>query len=634
MRFILPILLYFFATTWALSQPPMAVKVYQKGIENLKNRNFEYALKYFEKAVKIYPSYANAHFQLGILYRNYIQNQPLAHKHFKAVIMADSNYANPMAFRMLAELCLEQGKYENALWACNKYLQFPNEPTHLVRKAEIMKRHCEFSLANMHKSTLYRPEPLPPPINQKRKQYFPVLTADEAQLVYTVRDKNKQMEFEDIYVAEKKDNEWHTPVPISEKINSPYRNEGTCSISGDGKTLVFTICNPSPTHKTDCDLYLSYKINNEWQLPQNMGTKVNSVAWDSQPSLSPDGKTLYFSSKRAGGMGEEDIWVTYADENGYWSEPVNCGDIINTPGREVAPFLHANLQTLFFASDYHPGFGSFDLFYSTIDSLGNWNTPINMGYGINNHLEQTSIYLTPKGDKAYFSAEDTAKGTNNYYLYHYLLPENPYIKLKSTYAKGVIIDSLSRQPIGAQIELINLNTGKKTTVTQSDAVTGEYMIVLNEHTEYALFVSKKGYLYKSYRFDFVNEKNFNPIKLNLSLMPIQQGSRFLLENIYFNTGEHKLESKSYSELQRLINFLNENHTVKVEISGHTDNVGLKSQNLELSVRRAESVVDYLIEWGIDSQRITYKGYGDTQPIAPNNMEENRKYNRRIECKIL
>ncbi len=366
-----------------------------------------------------------------------------------------------------------------------------------------------------------------------------------------------------------------------------------------------------------------------------MGATINSPYWDSQPTLSPDGKIMYFSSRRPGGYGEEDIWVARADENFHWSNPENAGDLINTPGREVAPFIHPSMSTLYFSSDAHPGFGSFDLFVCYRDSMSNWTVPKNLGYPINTFLEESSIFITADGKKAYFSAEaKTQKNTEGYFLYEFDLPKEAAIQQKSTYAKGTIYDAFSHLPMDANIELINLKTGKIESILKSDKINGEYLVVLNENSSYALFVIKEGYLYKSHTFDFETEKTFDPVTLDVHLEPIKKGALITLNNIFFETGKYKLEKKSFSELDRLINFLNQNQSLIVEISGHTDNVGQKQSNLLLSTKRAESVFDYLIENGITAERIKYKGYGDVQPIAPNDDELNRKLNRRIECKIL
>lgn len=614
--------------------PRKARKKFDLAISDLKNRKFDAATAKFEKCISIAPKYIDAHFQLGILYKSYYRIPRKTALHFQAILDIDSNYQNPMIYRILGEIYLHEGQYTKAKNIFVKYLGFTQEPENFKSKTEVYIKHCDFAIENIKNKLKINPQLLSPNINRFQKQYFPSLTADNEQLVYTVRNRIKNEDYEDLYISNFKNGAWTYSESISDNINTPYLNEGTGSISADGKTLVFTRCNQDVNRKSDCDLYISYKEGDEWTLPKNMGNIVNSPYWDSQPSVSADGKMIFFSSKRPGGMGEEDIWAVQADENFNWGHPINLGDIINTKGREVAPFIHPSQTTLYFASDYHPGFGSFDLFFSHKDSV-NWLQPQNLGFPINTHLEESSIFITANGKKAYISAEaKTEKNEDAYILYEFEIPKEVGVKNSSSYIKGKITDIENQKPLDAFIEIINLNTKIAESRIKSDKVNGQYLVVLNENTQYALFISKIGYLLTSRTFDFINEKSFNPLNLDFELTPIKKGAKFTLNNIFFKTGEYSLDSKSSSELDRLVNFLNLNSEIKIEISGHTDNVGQKQNNIILSTKRAESVFDYLIEKGIEEKRINFKGYGDTQPNVPNDTEENKKLNRRIECKIL
>jgi len=633
---ILPIVIFsiLFSTAVLRGQSKKARKLYNQGIEALKNRSLDNAIVYFKKAVEKSPEFIDAHYQLGILHKAYDRDMQGVKLHFGTILALDSNFKNPSIVRILGEIYLHEGNYVEAKKLFRKYLTHKNEPKVFREKTERYIVSCDYAIENKSKPVLINPKPLNGNINKHSKQYFPAVTADEKTLIFTVRERIGVQEFEDIYVSKKINGEWGFAESISDRINSPYINEGTCSISADGKTLVYTICTQSG-NANNCDLFISYKEGNDWSKPKNMGGAINSLFWDSQPTLSPDGKTIYFSSRRPGGYGEEDIWMAKADENFVWNRAINVGDLINTAGREVAPFIHPSMSTLYFSSDFHPGFGSFDLFVCYLDSMANWTMPKNLGYPINTFLEESSIFITSNGKKAYFSAE--AKNQSNqdrYLLYEFDLPKEAAIQEKSTYAKGSIFDQATNQPIDATVELINLKSGKIESIVKSDKVNGEYLVVLNENSHYALFVIKEGYMYKSHTFNFENETDFDPVNLDVYLEPIKKGALITLNNIFFETGKFNLEKKSYSELDRLVNFLKQNQNLKVEISGHTDNVGQKQQNLILSSKRAESVVDYLAENGIAAERIKGKGYGDSLPIAPNDVEINRKLNRRIQCKIL
>lgn len=611
-----------------------AEKFYYEAEDFLKVRLFDDALKTYQKAVEKDPEFAEAHYQLAMLYKNYLRMPQMIKFHFTKVLEINPSYPVVSVARILGEIYLHDGDYSKAKFYLEKYITNKNEPLPYLQKAAHYISQCDYAVENMKNPVSINPTVLPPIVNNHKKQYFPVTTADQNNLVFTVRDNIGYQEYEDIYISRKINGKWGQPESISDNINSPYLNEGTCSISADGNVLVFTICNEKGRNKIDCDLYISYREGGIWQKPNSLGDEVNSPFWDSQPSLSPDGKTIYFSSKRPNGVGEEDIWVVQADADGRWGVPLNMGDLINTPGREVAPFIHPSMSTLYFASDWHPGYGSFDLFMSYKDSI-NWSVPKNLGYPINTNLEESSIFITSDCKKAYYSGEAlNQKGNDRYFLYEFDVPKEAMCQQQSTYAKGTIYDNETKKTIQADIELINIKFRKTESMLKSDIVNGEYLVVLNENSQYGLYVTKPGYLYKSHSFNFENETSFNPQNLDVYLDPIKQGAFITLNNIFFETAKYKLEKKSASELDKLVNFLVQNPSLKVEISGHTDNVGIKSNNLQLSTKRAESVYDYLVENGIEGGRIKFKGYGDALPLAPNDTEQTRKQNRRIECKIL
>lgn len=619
----------------AQSTNKKAQKLYDEAIAKLSQRQFDEATKLFISAIEKDICFAEAHYQLGILYKQYTRTPAKVKVHFEKILGCNPAFPNPSIKRILGEIYLHEGNYQESKKYFSAYILNEKEPANYLEKSKALIRNCDFALENISKKVDIQVKALSEKVNNHRKQYFPVTTADQQSLVFTIRDFIGFQEYEDIFISKKMNGVWQQPESISDNINSPGLNEGTCSISADGRVLAFTICGGKGKGDKDCDLYISYKTGAIWGKPYNMGERVNSPFWDSQPSLSADGKTLYFSSKRKGGVGEEDIWMTQVDANsGRWGDPINLGDLINTKGREVAPFIHPSQTTLYFSSDYHPGFGSFDLFVSYRDSV-NWLEPKNLGYPINTHLEESSIFITSDCKKAYFSGEAASdKLGERYLLYEFDVPKEAACQNVSTYMQGTVYDAYTKKPISANLEVINLKSSKTESLLTSDEINGSYLAVLNDNSQYGIYATKQGYLYKSHAFDFENITTFDPINLDIYLEPIRKGSLITLNNIFFETGKYSLEKKSQAELDKLVNFLYQNPTLKVEISGHTDNVGLKANNLNLSTRRAESVLDYLAEKGIENTRVSYKGYGDSQPLAPNESEETRKLNRRIECRIL
>jgi outer membrane protein OmpA-like peptidoglycan-associated protein len=453
-------------------------------------------------------------------------------------------------------------------------------------------------------------------------------------LIFTRRLGPGGADDEDLVVSRKTaTGRWGIPESISDNINSTS-NEGTCSISADGRRLIFTSCIGRQGYGS-CDLFESRKIGNEWTTPKNLGPNVNTSEWESQPSLSADGRTLYFVSDRRAGIGRRDIWVSTLNEKGVWTKARNVGKPINTVYDEISPFIHANSRVIYFASNGLTGFGGYDIFYSAKDTTNNWSNPVNMGRPINTNEDQFSLFITADGKKGYYSHEEARpQGYSVSYIYEIEIPEEQQVKAKTSYVRGIVRDKQSKIPLSAQIELIDLKTNETESLVESDSVTGQYLFVLTEGSEYALYVNKKNYLFQSLNFNYSEAKNSKPIVLNIDLEKALEGTTSVLENIFFDVDKYDLKPKSKTELQKILKFLQDNKTIRVEISGHTDNTGSAVYNKQLSQKRAQSVYDYLIQNGISGQQLVPKGYGSEQPIADNTSEEGKQKNRRIQFKII
>jgi outer membrane protein OmpA-like peptidoglycan-associated protein len=438
---------------------------------------------------------------------------------------------------------------------------------------------------------------------------------------------------EDLVVSKKDENgRWRAPESISKNINTRL-NEGTCTISADGRKLIFTSCTGRDGIGS-CDLYETKKIGNDWTMPKNLGRNVNSLEWESQPSLSADGRTLYFVSDRKSGLGRRDIWISTTDENGQWTKAVNAGKQINSQFDEISPFIHANNKTMFFASNGLPGFGGYDLFFADKDSIS-WTIPKNLGAPVNDNEDQFSLFITADGRKGYYSHEETLEsGFSKSKIYEMLIPEESQLEYRSNYVKGIIRDKVDQTPLSAKIELINIRKNIVESLVESDSVTGEYLMVLTQGAEYALYVNKEAYLFKSYNFNYSEVADFKPIIINIDLEKAREGSVAILNNIFFDVDKYDLKDKSKTELDKIIRFLLVNPAVRVEIGGHTDNSGSADHNRQLSERRANSVFIFLSEHGIEKKRLVTKGYGSDRPIASNDTDEGRSQNRRIEVRII
>lgn len=536
----------------------------------------------------------------------------------------------------LAKLYLKEGFYTEALQSFKKYLSFSNISKNLKEDAEFQIQNCLFALEAIKHPVAFKLRNLGSNINTKKSEYFPSITIDNKFLLFTRRlDRQGKGEQEDFMGAiNLNDSLWLKSFPIYE-LNTPF-NEGAASLSADGKTLVFTVCENFGEYGNgrkgygSCDLFFSRKKGNIWSKPQNLGPPINTSHWESQPSLSSDGKSIYFVRAPKRSQGQSDIFRADIDENGYWKKPVKLNSNINTDKNEESVFIHPDNQTLYFSSNGHIGMGGTDIYMSKWDNeKQDWGKAINLGYPINTNKDESSILVAPNGELAYF-ASDRKEGFGELDLYSFKLPKNIQPE-KITYLKGVVYNAKTQELLSAQFELIDIETGKQIIYSISDAFDGSFLLTLNLGKDYLLNVSRKGYLF--YSDQFLMQKAYesqDPFLKDIPLHPIAIGEKVVLKNIFFETDKSELKKKSEIELEKLISFLNNNPTIHIEIQGHTDNVGTASYNLKLSIARAKAVYDFLIEHKIESKRLTYRGYGLAKPIADNQSEEGRAENRRTE----
>ncbi|MBL7850963.1 MAG: OmpA family protein [Cyclobacteriaceae bacterium] len=608
-----------------------AIELYAEADNYRVRGQYREALELLNQAIAKDRNFVEAYFRQGIILKavhDYTQSN-------KVFLIGLSLTQDPKKqkgfFYELGENYLLEGNYAKAQEVLDRYLESEilNKPK--MDQALLWKRNAQFALRNQKVNSGFQPRRLPDTVNRFAMQYFPVMTADEQELIFTRRVGGGQNDDEDLVVCRKDSlGRWLPPVSISPNINSPM-NEGTCTISADGRHLIFTSCLGRRGYGS-CDLFESRKVGEEWSRPVNLGPEVNSAAWESQPSLSSDGRTLYFVSDRRGGLGNKDIYVSYKMENGRWTKAENLGPNINTPYDEISPFIHVNGRTLFIASNGKPGFGGYDIYRSEYEN-GAWTAAENFGSPVNNHEDQFSLFITRDGQRGFYSHEDNLKA-NSSMLYEMQVPPDMQLKYKSNYVKGIVRDAQTKMPLGARVELFNINKNELTSVVQADSINGDYLIVLTQGADYALYVSHPGYLFKSLNFNYEVQDQLTPVALDVWLDPAKAGASAVLNNIFFDLNKYDLKEKSVTELEKVVRFLTENPTLRIEIAGHTDNVGTAAYNLQLSQKRAQAVSAYLVAHGIEPSRLTQKGYGAEKPLVPNDSEENRQINRRIEFRLL
>ncbi len=610
-----------------------AIELYTAA-DNFRVRGqFDQAISLLNQAIDKDGKFVEAYYRLAVTYFSMKLYTKAMENYEKGLSLTSDIRKQKVFWFDMGELYLLSGEYEKAMKVLSAFVNNETQNKAKIDRATMLFRSAEFAQQNKSAVNSFKLRPLGDTVNHFIMQYFPVLTADQSQLIFTRRAGNGANDDEDLVVCSKDaDGKWKYPVSISKNINTRL-NEGTCTISADGRKLIFTSCTGRDGIGS-CDLYETKKIGNDWTVPKNLGRNVNSADWESQPSLSADGRTIYFVSDRRSGMGRRDIWMSTLDDNGQWTKAVNAGKQINSQYDEISPFIHANNQTLYFASNGLPGFGGYDIFQSEKDAVG-WTTPKNIGAPINDHEDQFSLFITADGTKGYYSHEETHEsGFSTSKIYELVIPLENQVRFRSNYVKGIIRDKISQEPLTAKIELVNLRNNVVESLVESDSITGEYLMVLTQGAEYALYVNKQTYLFKSYNFNYSEVRDFEPIVVNIDLERAKEGSIAVLNNIFFDVDKFDLKEKSIPELEKILRFLQANPAMRVEIGGHTDNSGSAVYNRQLSEKRASSVYSYLIQRDINKARLVPKGYGPDQPVAPNDTEEGRQKNRRIEFRII
>ena len=621
-----------------------AIGNFYKAYDALTNSKEEKVILYAEAAVKEDSNFMEAYLMLAEAYlvqkdcekANFYYQKAIAkdpgssYRIYLSAAYSQMNCGNPDQAARYFEICFKrypqnktvpkeyQDSYELCLW-----------------RAEMMKNAVPIVLHDMGEN-----------INSPNSgEYFPTLTVDESRLIFTVlrpADKNTQCagctEEEDFYYSMKVNDVWQPRKKMEYPLNTSFDDGASC-ISPDGVYLVFTGC-----YRNDgfgkCDLYWSKRIGETWTKPRNFGESVNTGSWEANPTFAADGKTIFFSSNRPGGVGGKDIWKTTMLEEGVFSKPVNLGKPINTPADEIAPFFHPNGVTMYFSSAGHKGMGGEDLFYSTLNPDGSWSEPVNLGYPINTIGNEIGLIVNAMGDKAYIAInkKGEAGGMNmgmGMDLYWFEMPEALRPKPSVTYFKGRIFDNNDERPLAALFELVDLETKKVIVKSTSDPSTGEFLVCLPTNSRYALNVSKDRYLFHSENFEINGEySKMQPYQKDVSLKRMEVGESVVMRNVFFETNSSDLKPESQVELDKLFVLLRQNSQMRVEISGHTDNVGSEEHNLTLSENRAKAVFNYLVSKGIREDRMRFSGYGYSVPLAPNDTEEGRALNRRTEFKII
>ncbi|MFV0593028.1 MAG: OmpA family protein [Draconibacterium sp.] len=627
---LLMIVVLFFTVNLTVAQNSKRTEKLFENARNLYSSDqYSKAIELCNQILSIDSQNTNTHLLLAEMYKDMDSTRLEIHHLTKAQNTSD----NPLIDFRLGEAFYKLGMYSEALSFYEKYKENKNIPEKRQFLLACKMASCKFAIHAIANPVDFEPSRLGEGVNSECDEYWPTPTLDGKHLVFTrlIRDSVNRPQ-EDFYMIELDSLNWEAK-PL-EGVNTT-ENEGAQTLSADSRVMFFTACN-RPDGFGSCDIYFSRIVNGKWTEPRNAGAPLNTPSWEAQPSFSSDNHYLYFSSNRAGGKGKKDIWrIEFLgfDEAGNpkWNNPKNLEEA-NTEGDEVAPFIHANNQNFYFASDTHIGMGGLDLFSAFIDETGAVHDIKNMGYPINTNKDDMGLTISSIGDVAYFSsARESDNGLDifSFNLDRGLQPQ------PVTYVKATIRNKNTHQPIAASIELVNVNSKVDNSRIQKADENGEAMLALPLRRNYAFNVSEDGYLFYSQSMQLAELNTItDPIILNIDLEPIEIGAQMELYNIYFQTDSFRILPQSEPELQKLVTFLNTNPKLKVEIQGHTDSSGNSEKNLELSKQRAKSVVDYLVNNKIQIDRLKWDGYGDTHPIASNDTPEGRRQNRRTTIKII
>lgn len=623
----------------AKTVPEKVFAIFKDGRTALYYDKAAEAINAFDKAIKKEPTFIDAYLLRAEAY-SVMKKEVQALADYEKVIQLDSAYA-PKIYFSRARMAWERENYAEVETQLNLFLRFYKTQDDLRVQAYKRLEDAKFIPYALAHPVPFKPVNLGPKVNSEFEEYLPALTADNSALYITRRVGYGRNVQEDFYVSRRDTSgEWGVAKNVGPPINTDG-NEGAESISADGKFIVYTVCN-RPEDFGACDLYYSENIGGKWSRPQNIGNVINTKDWESQPSVTANADGLFFTRAPNSMQGNSEIMFAKRKPDGTWEEPKPVYEI-NTYEREESPFIHPDGQTLYFRSKGYPGFGSYDIYLSHKQPDGKWGKPENIGYPINTPGNEGDIIVDLTGKLAYYNS-DMEGGYGGSDIYTFELPESARPK-PVTYVKAIVYDAVTKERLMASTEMITLADGKSflKKITDKD---GSFMVCLPAGQDYALNVTRKGYLFGSENFSLTEGHSADkPFTVNIYLQPVPTasttttttptaGTPIILKNVFFESASAALRNESKSELDRLKNMLADNPNLKIQIGGHTDNVNSDAANIKLSTDRANAVRDYLIQGGIAPTRLTAKGYGESQPIDTNDTPEGRQRNRRTEFTVV
>lgn len=624
--------------------------------------NYIEAIALYQKAYKINPNNAMLNYKIGYCIYSSRVKRSSSIEYFEKAYQLKADVTPELLYYLGIAYQLTY-QFDKAMDFYRKYLTAITGKTLADKSPDVYKKinECENGKILIKNEERVFIDNIGKEINSLYDEYGPVITADESVLMFTSKRPLTETQrpekgefFENIYFSARKNKRWNNAENSGKPLNSDYHN-AVKAISNDGQKLI--------VYRGDNggDLFIAKANGDTWSKPERLPKQINTMYHEASASFSYDGKSIYYVSDKPGGLGGHDIYTSSIDAKGRWSEPVNLGNIVNTPYEEISVFAHPDGKTLYFSSNGHKNMGGYDIFKTTLEN-GVWTEPVNIGYPISTTDDDVFFVISASGRRAYYSsARDGGTGGQDLYVITFLGPEKllvmngednllanktnpirekfvaPEVKIEETSVtllKGIIIDEKTKEPVLATIELYDNDKNELLATFQSNSKTGRYLVSLPSGKNYGIAVKADKYLFHSENFNLPDSAKYQEIEKVIELKKMEVGQRIVLRNIFFDFNKSTLRPESNIELENLINLLNENPNMKIEISGHTDNVGTAQYNKKLSEYRAKAVVDYLTTKGIAKDRLTFAGYGFDDPIAPNDTEEGRQLNRRTEFKVI
>ena len=690
--FVITILFVFAGTTFLKAQNvefeksnfPGKTKGFNEAKKNIKQGKKYYslgkgmymtAIEYFLKAQTFNPDNAELNYLIGNCYLNTFPKTKSIEFFEKSLTLSPVQYKDSVY--LLAQAYQLDLNFNKAISLYTQYKKYLSDSKLDLKKKKKIKMEIDFKIYEAEKriqeckngiELVKNPvrvfiDNLGAQINTVYPEYSPFTNADETQLFFTSRrpnttggkmDEETPGYFEDIYISEKISGEWSLPKNPSSPLNSK-QHDAPVGLSPDGQTLLIY------KGSNGGDIYQCKLKGTSWSTPKKLNKYINTEYHESSAAISYDGKTLYFVSDKPDGYGGSDIYTSTKTKKGDWGNPVNIGSTINTPYDEEGVFIHPDGRTLYFSSRGHNSMGGYDIFKSTFDN-GKWSEPVNLGYPINTADDDVFFSISASGVHGYYSSvKADGYGSQDIYLITFLGAEKPLVnntednllasltqpvsetvieksvEIKDnqiTIIKGKVLDDISLSPVGATLEITDNAKNEVVAEFESNSATGKYLISLPSGKNYGITVKATGYLFHSENLNIPPTTIYQEIEKDIKLKKMEVGSTIVLNNIFFDFDKSTLRNESFSELERLLKLLNDYPSLKIEISGHTDNRGTAAYNKTLSENRAKAVVDYLVGKGINKDRLTYMGYGFDKPVATNDTDEGRQLNRRTEFKII